>query len=224
MKNSRHGWSQSFSDPHGVHGVREEQSGLYGSKTFWTDLFQSLYYTSAQAQHAGSLSTQANISMADAVAGASNAKHWMQMQNAGRTSGDKNMLSCSHFYLKSLLSWSFFTVFKIFQDQDAAGRSALQPATKTGRRMGTRATCGTVRRRTGRTLRTFARRKEDIWPLSTQMQPSTSSWREWLDSASILPGWEATTLRLRAPGSGQTALPGISHSGHRHNHRVMGTA
>jgi len=42
---------------------------------------------SNQAQHAGSLSTQANISMADAVAGASNAKHWMQMQNAGRTSG-----------------------------------------------------------------------------------------------------------------------------------------
>ena len=68
---------------------------------------QSLHYTFAQAQHAGSLSTQANISMADAVAGASNAKHWMQMKNAGRTSGDKNMLSCSHFYLKSLLSWSF---------------------------------------------------------------------------------------------------------------------
>jgi len=39
----------------------------------------------SQAQHDPSLS--ANISVAEAVAGASNAKHWMQMQNSGRTSG-----------------------------------------------------------------------------------------------------------------------------------------
>merc|ERR550517_2085925 len=63
----------------------------------------------------------------------------------------------------------------------------------------------------------FARRKEDIWPLSTQMQPSTSSCGEWLDSALILPGWEATILRRGEPGSGQTALPGISRSGHQEN-------
>jgi len=40
---------------------------------------------SSQAQH--DLSGQANISVAEAVAGAANAKHWMQMQNSGRTSG-----------------------------------------------------------------------------------------------------------------------------------------
>merc|ERR1719400_2406753 len=53
----------------------------------------------SQAQHDPSLSVQANISVANAGAGASNAKHWMQMQNAGRTSGsgcsnDKCVESC----------------------------------------------------------------------------------------------------------------------------------
>jgi len=40
---------------------------------------------SSQAQH--DLSGQANISVAEAIAGAANAKHWMQMQNSGRASG-----------------------------------------------------------------------------------------------------------------------------------------
>ena len=44
-----------------------------------------------QAQHNPSLSSQANISVAEAVAGAANAKHWMQMQNSLRTSGGKNV-------------------------------------------------------------------------------------------------------------------------------------
>ena len=44
-----------------------------------------------QAQHNPSLSGQANISVAEAVAGAANAKHWMQMQNSLRTSGGKNV-------------------------------------------------------------------------------------------------------------------------------------
>merc|ERR1712037_204744 len=47
---------------------------------------------SSQAQHDLFLSGQVNISVAEAVAGAANAKHWMQMQNSGRTSG----LGCSN--------------------------------------------------------------------------------------------------------------------------------
>jgi len=44
---------------------------------------------SSQAQHDPSLSGQVNISVAEAVAGAANAKHWMQMQNSLRTSGSR---------------------------------------------------------------------------------------------------------------------------------------
>jgi len=59
---------------------------------------------SSQAQH--DLSGQANISVAEAVAGAANAKHWMQMQNSGRTAGsgcrnDKCVESCEEDWEKN---------------------------------------------------------------------------------------------------------------------------
>jgi len=60
---------------------------------------------SSQAQQNPSL---ANISVAEAAAAASNAKHWMQMQNSGRTSGsgsgcsnDKCVESCKQDWEKS---------------------------------------------------------------------------------------------------------------------------
>jgi hypothetical protein len=65
----------------------------------------------SQAQHdplEGDPFLSANISVAEAVAGASNAKHWMQMQNSGRTSGsgsgcsnDKCVESCKQDWEKS---------------------------------------------------------------------------------------------------------------------------
>ena len=64
-----------------------------------------------QAQHNPSLSSQANISVAEAVAGAANAKHWMQMQNSLRTSGGKNV---DHPY-PDIIFGKFFTPAQ-FQD------------------------------------------------------------------------------------------------------------
>ena len=122
-----------------------------------------MIFTQAQ-QHDPSLSAQSNISMAEAVAGAENAKQWMQMQNSGRTAGDKNM-NIIHYLNKN------------FQNKDAARTPALNPAMKTGRRMGSTATCGGPTGRIGRTLKTSARRKGDTWPLSTQKPPTTLSWR-----------------------------------------------
>ena len=46
----------------------------------------SLFFPQAQQDPLG------NISMAEAATAASNARHWMQMQNAGRTSGDTNYI------------------------------------------------------------------------------------------------------------------------------------
>jgi len=61
---------------------------------------------SSQAQHDPSLSGQTNISVAEAVASAENAKDWMQMQNSGRTSGpgcsdDKCVESCEQDWEKN---------------------------------------------------------------------------------------------------------------------------
>jgi len=61
---------------------------------------------SSQAQHDPSLSGQTNISVAEAVASAENAKDWMQMQNSGRTSGpgcsdDKCVKSCEQDWEKN---------------------------------------------------------------------------------------------------------------------------
>jgi len=50
-------------------------------------LVASVKRSQAQDDPPGYPSLSANISVAEAVAGASSAKHWMQMQNSGRTSG-----------------------------------------------------------------------------------------------------------------------------------------
>jgi len=52
-------------------------------------LVASVKRSQAQDDPPGYPSLSANISVAEAVAGASDAKHWMQMQNSGRTSGSR---------------------------------------------------------------------------------------------------------------------------------------
>ena len=119
-----------------------------------------------QAQQQGPL---ANISVAEAATAAANARHWMQRQNAGRTLGDKKKYVC-------VCALAAFT-FKIFQALGAAVTSASKPAEKTGRRMATTATSGEPTRRTGPKLRTSARGRAAIWPLTPRTPPKPLSWR-----------------------------------------------
>ena len=97
--------------------------------------------------------SQANISVAEAAAAASNAKHWMKMQNSGRTSGgektedytlqlillEMTALLALHFFHPALaIIYQLYIIFQ-GQGQDAATTSVSSPANKTGRRAGTTA-------------------------------------------------------------------------------------
>ena len=132
----------------------------------------------------------ANISIAEAAAAASNARNWMQMQNAGRTSGkihkSFSSLKCfctyiafCHLFDISRVVTSVLQPFKTFQAQDAARTTVQKPVKRTGRRMGTTATCGTqMMQKTGQLLRTSARRRAATQLLYPLIQPTSSSWRE----------------------------------------------
>merc|ERR1719500_2412330 len=61
--------------------------------------------------------------------------------------------------------------------QGVVATSASRPAEMTGRRMATTATSGEPTRRTGPKLRTSARGRAVIWPLSPRTPPKTLSSR-----------------------------------------------
>ena len=67
--------------------------------------------------------------------------------------------------------------FKIFQAQGVVATSASRPAEMTGRRMATTATSGEPTRKTGPKLKTSARGRAAIWPLSPRTPPETLSSR-----------------------------------------------
>ena len=143
--------------------------------------------------------SQANISVAEAAAAASNAKHWMKMQNSGRTSGGKKTedytlqlillemtallprVLALHF-VSSSIGYHLPAIHNLSGSgsgcsNDKCVESCKQDWEKSGDHCYI-AICGVPTRRIGLPLKTSARGREATWRLSSRLPPSTLSWRE----------------------------------------------